>query len=131
MNSYTRWPNLICMVEAFGSNLELGSLLIGLCIGLLAGLILDFLWWRLGGNKYEKRLEVFEHYHWGMLSLIILKMLLRVHSAFLFFAGTGICLIVAEFTQDHPFALRSNHESSSTIIGIALVVVMVLTWASG
>ena len=61
MSSYTRWPNLICMVEAFGNNLELGSLLMGLCIGLLAGLILDFLWWRLGVNKYEKRLEGFEH----------------------------------------------------------------------
>lgn len=119
------------MVEAFRNTLELGSLLIGLCIGLLAGLILDFLWWRLGGNKYEKRLEVFEHYHWGMLSLIVLKMLLRFHNAFLFFAGTGICLIVAEFTQDHPFALRSNHQIASTIIGIAFVVVMVLTWVIG
>ena len=131
MSSYTRWPNLICMVEAFGNNLEMGSLLMWLCIGLLAGLILDFLWWRLGVSKYEKRLEVFEHYHWGMLSLIVLKMLLGFHNAFLFFAGTGICLIVAEFAQDHPFALRSNHEVSSTIIGIAFVVVMVLTWVSG
>jgi hypothetical protein len=119
------------MVEAFGNNLEPGFLLMGLCIGVLAGLILDFLWWRLGVNKYEKRLEVFEHYHWGMLSLTILKMLLRFHNVFLLFAGTGICLIVAEFTQEHPFALRSNHQMASTIIGIAFVVAMVLTWASG
>ena len=92
------------------------------------GVASDLLWWRMRTriDKYEKRLEVFEHYHWGIILMIFMKILLKFGEVFISFAGAGVALILAEITQDHPFALRSNHQFSSTIIGISLIVLLVL-----
>ncbi len=87
---------------------------------------MDFLWWKTGISKYEKRIEVFEHYHWGITLLVFLKILLKLNEVFLSFAGTGIAFILAEITQEHPFALKSDHQLSSTIIGVILFILMVL-----
>lgn len=95
-------------------------------LGVLVGVTLDFLWWKTGISKYEKRIDVFEHYHWGIMLLLFMKILLKLNEVFFTFAGTGIAFILAEITQEHPFALKSDHQLSSTIIGIILFILMIL-----
>ncbi len=77
-------------------------------------------------RKYEKRIEMLEHYHWGLTLLIFMKSLFKFNEVSLSFGGTGNAFIVAEITQEHPFALRSDHQLSSTIIGVTLFILMVL-----
>ena len=112
-------------MKLFLNGLELRLSFSWFILGVLAGVALDFLWWKTGINKYEERIEVFEHYHWGLTLLILMKILLKFNEAFLFLAGTGIAFILAEITQDHPFALKSDHQLSSGMIGIALLILVV------
>ena len=113
-------------MKFFLNGLELAPSFYWFFLGVLAGVALDFLWWKTGISKYEKRIEVFEHYHWGLTLLVFMKTLLKFNEAFLFLAGTGIALILAEITQDHPFALKSDHQLSSSMVGIALLILVVL-----
>lgn len=94
-------------------------------LGVLVSIALDFLWWRTGISKHEKKIEMFEHYHWGLILLIFMKSLLKFNEVSLSFGGAGIAFIIAEITQQHPFALRSDHQLSSTIIGVPLLILMV------
>lgn len=81
-------------------------------------------------SKHERRLGLFEHYHWGLTFLILMRILLKFNEAFLSFAGIGICFILAEITQKHPFALKSNHELPSTIIGFFLIILLIMAFVS-
>ncbi|UCH31732.1 MAG: hypothetical protein JSV05_09645 [Candidatus Bathyarchaeota archaeon] len=101
------------------------SVFVWLIVGVFLGIIFDFLWWRTGISKYERRIELFEHYHWGMVLLILVKIFLASSEIFFAFAGTGISLILAEVTQEHPFAIRSSHPLSSTLIGAILFILAV------
>ena len=112
-------------MKLFLNGLELVPSFCWFFLGVLAGIALDFLWWKTGINKYEERIEVFEHYHWGLALLIFMKTLLKFNKASLFLAGTGIAFILAEITQDHPFALKSDHQLASGMIGIALLILVV------
>lgn len=107
------------------SGLELMLLFVWFIVGILVGIAFDILWWKTGMNKYERSVEFFEHYHWGMVLLILMKILLAVSDVFSSFAGTSIVLILVEATQEHPFALKSNHQLSSTAIGAFLFVLVV------
>lgn len=94
-----------------------------LIAGLIVSILIDYLGWkRAGWNKYEKGLEFFEHYHWGLVLWILANLL----SNFLdkgspFIVGIGSWLIVAEFFQKRPFACKSRHWKSSTLIGLLFV----------
>ena len=118
--------NMLFTMKTFLDGLEVGLSLCWFFLGVLVGIALDFFWWRTGISKHEKRIEMFEHYHWGLTLLIFTKSLLKFNEVSLFFGGTGIAFIVAEITQEHPFALRSDHQLSSTIIGVTLFILMVL-----
>jgi len=115
--------NLIANV--LGQNVS--SLLIYF-VGLWLGVVSDFLWRRTGISKYEKRLEVFEHYHWGIALLIFIKALPRFGSASFILTGISTVFIFTETTQKHPFALRSNHGLSSTTIGAVLLILLSVIW---
>jgi len=93
---------------------------------------LDRAWWELNLNKYEKGLEFFEHYHFGLMALILSNFLLNS-----FLKGLGVAFILAEWSQTgewrdgkwrrgHPFAYGSNHFKSSTYIGFFLSVILIL-----
>jgi len=99
-------------------------------LGLIVGVALDYLWRKTGVSKYEKGLEVFEHYHWGLAFLILMRILLNISGIFLSLAGIGISFILAEITQKHPFALKSKHELPSTIIGSILFILLIFTLIS-
>ena len=124
-NFYSVAHNMLLTMKLFLNGLELASSFCWFFLGILAGVAVDFLWWKTGISKYEKRIELFEHYHWGLTLLIFMKTLLKFNEAFLFLAGTGIAFILAEITQDHPFALKSDHQLSSGMIGIALLILVV------
>lgn len=96
-------------------------------LGLMVGVTLDFLWRKTGIGKHERGLEVFEHYHWGLTLLILMRILLKFSGAFLSLAGIGVIFILAEIFQKHPFAFKSNHELPSTIIGVILFFLLILT----
>jgi hypothetical protein len=99
-----------------------------LFIGVLAGIASDLIWRRTGINKYERRIESLEHYHWGLVLLILLRFLLASSDAFISLVGTSVTLILSEITHEHPFALKSNHQFSSAAIGAILTVSTVLIW---
>lgn len=96
--------------------------------GLAVGFCLDFLWRNTPINKYEKHLEALEHYHWGLVLLTLVRTFLGFIEISLSFAGISATLIIAEILQNHPFAFRSNHQISSTIIGLMLAFLVVFTW---
>ena len=93
----------------------------------MVGVALDYLWRKTGVSKYEKGLEVFEHYHWGLAFLILMRILVKLSGIFLSLAGIGISFILAEITQKHPFALKSKHVLPSTIIGSTLFILLIFT----
>ena len=97
-------------------------------LGSLVGVASDFLWWRARTriDKYEKRLEVFGTLSLGDHSPCVHENTSEVWRGVPFVCRRGMALILAEITQDHPFAIRSNPQFLSTIIGISLVIVLVL-----
>jgi hypothetical protein len=96
-------------------------MMIELALGFILGLILDVLWWKIDYSKYEKGLEVHEHYHIG-LELGIIGVLLNQE----IFIGLMMSFILAEWSQKNQFALGSNHFKGSTLIGIILSVSLCL-----
>ena len=103
-------------------------LLISFFGGLAVGFCLDFLWRNTAISKYEKHLEALEHYHWGLILLTLVRTFLGVLEISLSFAGIGATLIIAEISQNHPFAIKSNHQLSSTVIGLMLAFLAAFTW---
>ena len=85
--------------------------------GFLLGSVLDVIYSKFGFDKYKWRLEILEHFHWGMI---------LIATQIPFCIGVGIALIVGERFQDHPFSLGSGHERLSLAIGIGLVLGFVL-----
>jgi len=96
-------------------------------LGLAVGILFDLLWRRTGVSKYERRVEMLEHYHWGF-ALLILARILKILSAT--FAGMGLYLVFAELTQSHPFAIKSSHEFLSTMIGVILAIPLILAYVT-
>jgi hypothetical protein len=99
----------------------------GFLAGLLVGVLLDFLWRRLELSKYERRLEALEHYHWGFL-LLALSRVWRFSEFSLLSIGVGFTFVVSEVMQNHRFAFKSDHQRTSTIIGVILLTLTVLMW---
>lgn len=99
---------------------------IGILAGLIVAFLIGFLFWRKAGwNKHEKGLEVFEHYHWGLVILILTNLLNFLNGWSPYAVGFGIGLIIEELGQHHPFAIKSNHGGLSTFIGIVLAIVLI------
>ncbi len=93
-------------------------------LGLVLGAALDYPWRKTGVNKYERKLEALEHYHWGLVSLIVAKLF----NFGAIYAGVGLYLIPVELTQKHPFAIKSNHDLPSTVIGLILVAILIFAF---
>ena len=105
-----------------------------LLLGMLLGLVLDRIWWESGLDKYDRKCEELEHYHWGLISWIVSYITPLTVSQILW--GLGLALVIAEWGQigewrdekwrrGHPFAYGSNHFAASTIIGIVLIAILI------
>lgn len=102
------------------------------CVGGITSILIDVLWWNINYKKAEKGLEVLEHYHMGLILLIIAIIAnLFYESIALFLTGMGFLFIIAEWHQTihtvgkkvvsgKPFAWGSVHFIGSSIIGIIL-----------
>ncbi len=123
---YSLSHNIRDMMKAYLFGAELTLSLLGVLVGLLIGVALDYLWRKTGVSKYEGSLEVFEHYHWGLVLLILVETLTELNNVFPFLVGIATLFILAEVTQKHPFAIKSDHQLSSTVIGIILSILMIL-----
>lgn len=108
------------------------------CLGGFLTMIIDVVWWRIDYKKAEKGMEVLEHYHIG-LGLIITALIVNLfyQPAAWFLSGFGFFFILAEWHQSieiagrkvvpgKPFAYGSKHFKGSTIIGIALVAILLI-----
>lgn len=81
-------------------------------IGIIIGLVMDVIWWKIPYQKIETGFEVVEHYHFGIILGIF-----TVISGSPIFAGMMIALFLGEWTQTNKFAMGSTHFKNSTIIG--------------
>ncbi|MBU7005033.1 MAG: hypothetical protein HXS50_05660 [Theionarchaea archaeon] len=100
--------------------------------GLAVGLVLDVMWSRTPGTSEDgtlnarwDRLHVLEHYHFGIVCMMV--WLLEHHDWLL---GLAAALFIAEWTGDrsHPFGVGKSHFVSSTIVGLILTVALVLLY---
>ncbi len=92
--------------------------------GFFLGLVLDVIWSKKLNMQYDKA-HVIEHYHWGLILILIDKWIpLNILS------GVAAALIVSEWTGDrlHPFAWGKNHFKQSTIIGLIISIIVPLVW---
>ena len=108
------------------------------CIGGVAAMIIDVVWWNIDYKKAEKGLEVFEHYHMGIILFIGAVLVNLVYQpASWFLAGMGLLFIAAEWHQSieilnkkvipgKPFALGSKHFKGSTTIGVCLAIILLI-----
>lgn len=90
------------------------------------GAVIDIIWWNINYSKYEKGFEFHEHYHIG-LEIAILAFLFNMP----YLLGLTIAFLIAEWFQDHPFAIKSNHLKESSIVGVGLTafyLVALLVW---
>ena len=101
---------------------------------------LDVFWWKIDYKKAEKGLEWHEHYHVG-LELITLGIFVGLINEFLasVLYGAGFLFLAAEWRQaievigvdvkaGHPFAYGSSHFISSTLVGIGLTILVVVSY---
>lgn len=96
-------------------------------IGFILGLLIDVAWWNINYKKYEKGLEIHEHYHIGLeigILGVILGAFIPIFSSIAM--GLMLAFILAEWSQDHKFALKSGHFKQSSIIGIGLFTLLVI-----
>jgi len=99
-------------------------MVISFAIGFMIGLVLDVAWWQLNLDKsgIDKRFKAHEHYHIGLEIGIIGTIL---HQEILI--GLMTAFVLAEWSQDHKFALNSGHFKQSTVIGIILFIVLIIS----
>jgi hypothetical protein len=93
--------------------------------GVLIGIFIDVLWWRAGIQKYEKGHEMWEHYHFGLIIGIFGVMLVQP-----VLLGIMVILVLKESSQKHPFAIKSSHFISSTILGVSMAIVYIVVVVS-
>lgn len=98
-------------------------------LGFLFITILDRLWFSIDYKKAEKGLEVLEHYHY-FFPLWAIAFILFEHIPALSFAliGTGTAFFYHEAKQKNYFAHKSTHFKGSTIIGIILATITIITY---
>ena len=96
-------------------------------VGFIIGIIIDAVWWNINYSKYEKGLEIHEHYHIG-IEIGIIGVLLTSVVPILSTISMGIMIafILKESSQDHPFALKSGHFKKSSYIGIGLFILFAI-----
>lgn len=108
-------------------------------LGAFAVMWVDIFWWTIDYKKAEKGLEWHEHYHVGLELIIVAVFLASFHGAISsLLLGAGFLFLAAEWRQaieikgnkvlpGHPFAYGSVHFKSSTIFGIGLVILAVIS----
>ena len=95
-------------------------------ISFILGLFIDVAWWNVNYKKYEKGLEAHEHYHIGLeigILGVILSVFIPIFSSIAM--GLMVAFFLAEWSQDHKFALKSGHFKESSIIGIILFIAFI------
>lgn len=91
--------------------------------------IIDRIWFKIDYKKAEKGLEVLEHFHHGII-LITLSFVILQYNVFMatILLGMGAAFIYHESKQKNYFAYTSTHFKGSTIIGIFLTGIAIVTY---
>ena len=101
-----------------------------LILGFLIGIVISSVWNHFFDGylnkvyKLSNYLEILEHYHHGLVLLIL--SLLFTYPANEILAGIGIELICDERFQENPFALGKEYFRYSLCLGFVLVTIFVL-----
>ena len=77
-------------------------------------------------NKLRTFLKTLEHYHHGLVLIIISSLVNSNLSSFLF--GLGAYLIIDEANQDTPFAYGKETFKSSTLTGVILLTILIMSF---
>ncbi len=114
-----------------------GDPILDFAMGILVGEFLDFLYDRRINNKEDKYLKRvpflqaffhwFEHYHWGMILLMVYYPILN---------GLGLSLILDENRSDLGFGYEKDpekrteyyHFKQSSVIGIIIFGLLIFRW---
>jgi len=98
-------------------------------LGFLGVTILDRIWFKIDYKKIEKGLAALEHYHWGIglfaLSFFFLEHIPHLAHGML---GMGAAFVYHESKQKNFFARTSSHFKSSSVIGIILAGITIVTY---
>ena len=101
-----------------------------LLIGLGASVVVSTVWQAVPtNNQYklalaESPLSFIEHYHWGLVSLIVARYYKKGEP---YLDGFGTGLIVGEAAQPNPFGIGKPTFEVSTALGIALTALLALS----
>jgi len=102
------------------------TLIISIFLGFIISLILDRIWFSVDYKKIEKGFEILEHYHFG-ITLMGVGFIIPIHIISYFIIGLGAGFIYMETKHTHCFAYQSGHFTKSSIIGIILCIVFILS----
>ena len=99
-------------------------------LGMVIGALICAVWRVRFSNieslyKLRTLLKALEHYHHGLL-LIIISSFVASPSLSSFLFGLGSYLIIDEANQDTPFAYGKDTFKASTSIGVILVVIWIV-----
>jgi len=93
-----------------------------LILGFIIGVLICSIWdtylgkvhtiQKLKANLYE----ILEHYHWGLICLIISEYILGE-----LFLGIGVALIIDERLHDKPFGYKKKYFLNTVALGLILM----------
>ena len=103
--------------------------LLAAIFGVISITILDRYWFKINYKKAEKGLEILEHYHHGIIMIIISMWVYPfIPILTIFLAVGGATFIYREARQENDFAHNSTHFKGSLIIGLILIVIAILSY---
>ena len=93
-------------------------------MGLITAFVVDAVWrqyfYGLFTLNISDRLRIIEHYHWGLLAIIIYLI-----TGVAYALGLGAGLVIAESLQENPFAMGKKYFIQSSIIGLIETIIII------
>ena len=86
---------------------------------------LDVLWGIIMDIPNSFLVDWWEHYHWGLLFLSLSQIFPRLY----FLLGIGLYLVEAEAFHNHPFSYGEENFPRTTLVGILMTIVTVISFA--
>lgn len=84
---------------------------------------LDLLWGVVFDVPNNVFVDWWEHYHWGFLFISLSQLLPDRH----YLLGMGLYLVEAEAFQTHPFSVGEKSFIRTTIVGVLMVALTILS----
>lgn len=100
--------------------------LLAVGIGILLVTILGQLWLKKIEYKKTGKIQILEHYHFGIMLVAVGVLFHEVGIVMHALIGSGFAFFYQEAKQNHLFAYGSTHFKKSTVIGILLTAATII-----